>query len=264
MARKSKRSREVYRAPRPKPEPQPNQPFGGPVPRRAGRRSSRGGSVFPFLPVSLAGLGIGLLVIAGLAFANAAPSRTELATPAALYPAEKDDGSLGAVNAPVTVEEWADFQCPACGLFARTVEPFLIDTYVEMGKVRLVFLHLAFLGQESVEAATAAECAGEQARFWPYHGYLYANQAGENRGAFSAARLGEIAQAVGLDTLSFDACMSGRAARSRVLTETSAARQAGIDHTPTFHMGSQVVVGVPSWDQLSAVIEAELEAAAGS
>jgi hypothetical protein len=68
----------------------------------------------------------------------------------------------GLETAPVTIEEWADFQCPACGTFARTTEPQLVATYAAQGKVKIVYRHLAFLGQESQWAAEASECADEQ------------------------------------------------------------------------------------------------------
>src|SRR5581483_10344578 len=72
----------------------------------------------------------------------------------------------GDANAPVTIEEWADFQCPACGIFARQTEPQLLATYVAKGQVKIVFHHFAFLGAESNWAAEAAECAGEQGKFF--------------------------------------------------------------------------------------------------
>jgi len=92
-------------------------------------------------------------------------------------------------NAPVTIEEWADFQCPACGQFARLTEPQLLSTYGAKGQVSIVFHHFAFLGQESSWAAEAAECAGEQGKFFEFHDALYSSQAGENRGAFSKDNL---------------------------------------------------------------------------
>ena len=196
-----------------------------------------------------------------LALGNSGPDVTNLATPSAAYPAENADRSLGASDAPVTVAEWADFQCPACGLYAKTIAPRLLETYVKPGKIRLVFHNFAFLGAESTNAATAAVCAGEQGHFWLYHGYLYANQAGENRGAFRTERLRAIAEAVELDMGAFDSCLSGGTARSQVVAETSEGDQAGIAKTPTIVVGNRPPFeGVPAWEQFQAVIEAELAA----
>jgi len=232
--------------------------------RAAGRpayRQERGRTGLPLLPLSIGGLAVGLLIVAALVLAGNAPGGADLATPGASYPAENADRSLGARDAPVTIAEWADFQCPACGEYAETLAPRLIETYVKPGKVRLVFHNFAFLGAESTNAATAAVCAGQQGRFWPYHAYLYANQAGENQGAFKTERLRDIAAATGLDINAFDSCLSGPAARSQVIAETSEAQQAGIDRTPTIVVGNQPAFqGVPSWEQFQAVIEAELAA----
>ncbi len=230
-------------------------------PTRPAYRQERGRAGLPLLPLSLAGLAVGALVVAALALGNSAPGGTSLATPAAAYPADNADRSLGASDAPVTLAEWADFQCPACGSYAKTIAPRLIETYVKPGKVRLVFHNLAFIGAESVNAATAAACAGDHGHFWLYHGYLYANQSGENQGAFKTERLRDIAQVIGLDIDAFDSCLSGGTARSRVIAETSEAQQAGIDRTPTIVVGNQAPFqGVPSWEQFQAVIEAELAA----
>jgi protein-disulfide isomerase len=193
---------------------------------------------------------------------GSSPGQSPLATPAhAAYPAQNPDGSLGAMDAPVTVTVWADFQCPACGMFAREIEPLLVDTYVLDGRVRLVFWHFAFLGDESIQAATAAECAGEQGRFWDYHAYLFANQRGENRGAFSAERLARFADALALDRAVFDACRVGGSATARVTQATEQAGQAGVDRTPTLQIGDLArIPGVPSWEQLREIVDTALEA----
>jgi protein-disulfide isomerase len=161
-----------------------------------------------------------------------------VATPSAFTPTELADGNaLGREDAPVTVEVWADYQCPYCALFSQQIEPPLIAQYVETGKVRLVFRDLAFLGDESRWAAVAARLAEEQDAFWPYHDYLFANQLGENAGGFSVERLQEIASVVGLDRSAFDAGLQLDAARAtfaqiRAEFEADAARLA-IRSTPT-------------------------------
>jgi protein-disulfide isomerase len=220
----------------------------------------------------LAGLAVGLLVIAFFALGSNPPAGA-LATPAASYPAENPDHSLGSLDARVVLQEWADFQCPACKAYTQTVEPRVIDTYVKTGKVRVVFHGIAFIGDyradksspdESALAATAALCAGEQEHFWVYHGYLYANQGGENSGTFTGARLDQIAQAVNLDMTAFHTCLADPSKRSTVTTETSTAEQAGINSTPTLVVGHHApVAGVPTFDAFSAIIEAELVAAGG-
>lgn len=241
----------------------------GRQPARSSGRRGREPSGLPLLPISLAGLGVGLLVVAFVAFAGNPASTpngatlANLATPAASYAAENADLSLGNTTAPVTMQEWADFQCPACKAYTQAIEPQVIATYVTTGKLRIIFHNFPFIGPDSTAAATAAVCAGEQRKFWLYHGYLYANQGPEN-GWVSAALLDQIAGAVGLDMNAFHACQSGGSARARVVAEASQARQAGINQTPTLQVGDQArIAKVPSWDQLSGAIEAELAATGG-
>jgi Thioredoxin/Protein of unknown function with PCYCGC motif len=102
------------------------------------------------------------------------------------------DNVRGAANAPLVIEEWADYQRPVCGSFAR-LQPQLDQSVLADGKARLVFRNMAFLGQESVWAAEAAECAGDQGRYWDSHDVLFASQGGENIGAFRIERLKQFA-----------------------------------------------------------------------
>jgi protein-disulfide isomerase len=171
-----------------------------------------------------------------------------IVTPSALTATELADGhALGSADAPVTVEVWADYQCPYCALFSTQVEPQLVAQYVASGQVRLVFRDLAFLGEESRWAAVAARLAEEQDAFWPFHDYLFANQLGENVGGFSVDRLQEIAGRVGLDREAFDAGLELDAARAtfaeiRAGFEADASRL-GIRSTPTIVVDGAVVEG---------------------
>jgi len=120
-----------------------------------------------------------------------------IATPTAMTPTDLASGYvLGRPTVKVTVQAWEDFQCPFCRQFTMQVEPQLVATYVETGKVRLVFRDFAFLGNESAWAAVGAALAEQQGKFWPYHDYLFANQLGENVGSFAVARLEGMADAV--------------------------------------------------------------------
>lgn len=268
----AKTSRRKARGPYRPDAPERGKAAGAQSGRQPARRSSRRGrepSGLPLLQISLAGLAVGLLVVAFVAFAGnptSTPSGAtlaNLATPAAPYPAENADLSLGDTTAPVTMQEWADFQCPACRAYTQAIEPRVIATYVTTGKVRIIFHNFAFIGPDSTTAAAAAVCAGEQRKFWPYHGYMYANQGPEN-GWVSAALLDQIARAVGLDMNAFQACQSAGSARARVVAEASQAQQAGINQTPTLQVGNQAPIArVPTLAELSGIIEAELAATGG-
>ena len=160
----------------------------------------------------------------------------------------------GTAAAPVTIEEWADFQCPACGQFARLTVPQLVTRYVAQDQVRIVYRHFSFLGQESRWAAEAAECAGEQGKFFEYHDKLYASQAGENRGAFSKANLKRFGTELGLGQ-GFAACVdSGRYAQA-VRDQTASGQARGIDRTPTLFVNGTKIEGAATFEQLRAIIE---------
>ena len=89
-----------------------------------------------------------------------------------------DDPFLGSPQAPVTLVEFGDFQCPFCGRFFQTTEREIIEKYIKTGKARLVYrdFPLTAIHSEAQKAAEAAECANEQGKFWPYHDMLYQRQ----------------------------------------------------------------------------------------
>lgn len=185
--------------------------------------------------------------------------------PAAPVPASipRDGRSLGSLTAPVALEIWGDFQCPSCANFTQTIEPTIVERYVQPGKVRLTFRDLAFIGPESLDAAAAARCAGQQGKFWDYHDWLYSNQNGENQGWFSRARLAAIADQVGLDRTAWDACYDGGTEKAAVTAETNAGNTAGVRSTPTLVLNGKVVQlsTFTSWNDLYKAIDAAVAAA---
>lgn len=165
--------------------------------------------------------------------------------------------SKGSAAAPVVLEEWADFQCPACRQYALGPGRRLEETLVGEGKVRVVWRHMAFLGQESIRAAEASECAAEQGQFWAYHDKLFAEQTGENRGAFSTSNLKRFAAELGLQTDAFNACLDQGRYTQQVRAETEEGRRKGVRATPTLFINDRKVFeGVPSFEQLRQAIEA--------
>jgi protein-disulfide isomerase len=213
--------------------------------------------------LSLGALALGLVGVVSFAVLTAPPPLIELNEPTSASPGQLADGlSLGSPSAPLTVDLWSDFQCPACGLFTRQMEPALVDDYVLPGKVRLVYHDLSFLGSESVDAAIAARVAAQSNRFWAYHDYLFANQRGEQQGAFSQARLEAIATAIGLDLEQFRAGQRDPQIRSAVAQQQSLGAASGVNQTPTLIVGSQVFTGVPrSYADLAQAIDQALESA---
>lgn len=179
--------------------------------------------------------------------------------------------ALGQANAPVKVEIWSDFQCPACDTFATTIEPDLIVQYVATGKAYVVYRDLAFIDKgaadgESQQAAAAARCVGD--KFWPFHDYLFENQnkTGENKGTFSPAFLASVADAVHADRSAYDACMANGAAAmvAAVKAETAQGNAAGVSQTPTIALnGTLRQGGVEPMTTLGPAIDVLIAAASG-
>jgi len=165
---------------------------------------------------------------------------------AATNTAKANGNSLGDANAPVTVEVYADYQCPICGQFDRGTLKQIEDKYVKTGKVRIVFNHFAFIGDESTRAAEASECANAQGKFWEFTDTLFNNQAGENQGAFSDANLEKFAQQVGLDMTQYKTCMDQNTYLGKVQASSTGASQRGVDSTPTLFINGQKAVGAIS------------------
>jgi protein-disulfide isomerase len=264
-----------------------NQPTGGEPPtsrrdrREAARRDQRLASArtaapkpawqSPMVLLTVGAVAIGLVVIlvaAGVLGGKNGGSSGDLLVPIRPTPPELVDPTdarvLGPASAPVTIEVWSDFQCPACGSFAKSIEPDLIEEYVRPGDVRLVYRDNAFIDGgaadgESQQAALAARCAGEQGKFWQYHDYLFENQGGENEGAFRRERLDQIATAVGLDMGAYGTCMASDALKQAIKAETAQGKAAGVTSTPTLAInGVLQKAGALPMTELRPLIDAEL------
>lgn len=172
----------------------------------------------------------------------------------------------GSADAPVVIWEFADFQCAHCKTFAETTAEQIEEEYVAEGLVSVEFRNMAFIGAESVLAAEAALCAADQDKFWDYHDLLFSKQAGTDRGAFSPERLRRFAGDLELNQEEFDVCFNGRTYADEVEKETEAARDAGVDSTPTLFIrvnGSddyELVKNRP-FDEIQDIIEGKLEEA---
>jgi protein-disulfide isomerase len=175
--------------------------------------------------------------------------------------------TLGSPDAPVTIVEYADYQCPWCGVFAREDLPQIVEDYVRSGQVRIEFKAHPFLGtaeltspdNESVQAAVAASCANDQGRFWDYNHALFEHQDGENDGAFSRDRLEQIADDAGLDIDTWNLCMEDQTHLDDVIAGLEANQALGVTSTPTIEInGVRVAYTVDGYDRLRTQIDAAL------
>ncbi len=219
--------------------------------RRSRARASRGTHATPgtraakrplyrtpaFLGVTVLAVALGIvLILAGRADTTPAPLASSV-------PGLRASGhTLGAEAAPVTVEVWSDYQCPYCRQFAEGAQRELIRNEVVQGSVRLVHRDFAFLGAESELAAQAADCAGDQDRYFDYHDKLFAEQKGENRGTFGKDALKRFATQLGLAP-SFNACLDGGRYAADVKADRAAASQKGVTSTPTLFVNGKKYEG---------------------
>jgi protein-disulfide isomerase len=141
---------------------------------------------------------------------------------------------LGRADAPVTVVEFSDYECPFCQRFFATTLPALKKEYVETGKVRYVFRDypLDRIHPNARKAAEAAHCAGEQGRFWEMHDVLF-----QNAKALAPPQLSEYARTIGLDGAAFDECFGSGRHAARVERGLADGAAAGVRGTPGFVIG---------------------------
>ena len=162
--------------------------------------------------------------------------------------------TIGDPNAKVTVEEFADFQCPWCQYYVQEIEPSIISQYVETGQVYYKYIPLAFIGQESVDAAQASYCANDQGKFWEYRAYLYTNHTGENVGDFTQDNLLAFAKSIDLDMDTFTTCLTTSAHAQELADNDVYASNAGMSYTPSFLVNGTLVGA----NDLQAAIESAL------
>jgi len=178
-----------------------------------------------------------------------------------------DGTHLGDPDAPVKVDVWEDFQCPACKSYSEQTEPSVIRDYVETGKAYYTFHFYPFLdggmpGGESQQSSNAAMCALEQGRFWDYHDVLFANWDGENQGGFSDPRLTAFADFLDLDMDAFNVCFEENRYASRIQQDLVLGQSFGVSGTPSVFVNGTIVTPgfVPSYEAMVEAIEAALSA----
>lgn len=226
--------------------------------RRTPRKQARPVWQSPVVLVSVAAVAIAIAVIL-FGRPPATTPRAELVNPPTSYPAALVDGeAVGAAGAPVVLELYADFQCPACRQFAIEQLPRLVSEFVQPGTLRIDARDIDILGtgspSESLELAAGAACAAEQDRYWQFHDYVFWNQGRENRGDHDDAFIAAVAGQATVDASAFKACMAGEGVRDAIRAATSAAGGAGINSTPTLVVNGQRMVGVPDYAELAALI----------
>jgi|GEM_PF-351593 len=154
---------------------------------------------------------------------------------------EKGRPTLGSSEAPVTVVEFTDYQCPFCRRFVQSTFPLLKRDYIDTGKVRWVIRDMPLaLHPAARKAAQAGHCAGEQDKFWEMRDTLFRNSAN-----LDSKHLRKYAQDLSLDISAFDACLASDRHLAEIDEDGQEANRVRITGTPTF------VVGKSDGDELS-------------
>ncbi len=175
-----------------------------------------------------------------------------------------DDVVLGNPDAPVTVVEFGDYQCPFCARFFKEVEPKLREEYIKTGKVKMIYRDFAFLGPESIDAAMASQCAAEQKNFWGYHDALFAAESldgKEHNGNLSEQLFKTIASGLGLDRNRFDACLSSQKYFKEIEKDYNDGVAAGVRGTPATFVNGKLLSGAVAYSSFRNLIEEALTAA---
>lgn len=193
---------------------------------------------------------------AGVKVVPSAPSGDGNDAPAARVQVDVGDApSRGSKDAPVTLIEFSDFQCPFCGRFFSDTAPQIEEQYVKAGKVRFVYKHfpLESIHPQATPAALASECAKEQGKFWEYHDLIFKNQQSMGDESYKSW-----ANQLSLDMDKFNGCYSSQKYLSVVRSDLQQGSSAGVRGTPGFFLNGQLISGAQPFAVFQQAIDAEL------
>ncbi len=157
-------------------------------------------------------------------------------------------------SAKVTIIEYGDYQCPACGVAYPILKE--VEGIYSREQLKIVFKNfpLTQIHPYALKASQAAECSRDQDKFEAYHDKLY-----ENQKALDIASLKKYAADLGLDTKAFNACLDSGAMQSRVLGDLDEGVRKGVNATPSFFINGKKYEGVLQVDELKEIIDAALK-----
>ena len=206
------------------------------------------------LPLAfVAGLAAGYLMWGS----HAAPSAVAVVAGTPAPPTRMDvstdgDPEIGPGNAPITIVEFSDFNCPYCQRFAQTTFKTLMDSYPD--QIRFVYRDFPITSQESFVAAQAAQCARDQGAYWPFHDALFSGQLQLGHAAYQ-----QYAQQLGLDADALIACVDSGKYADEVQQDAHDAAGLGVTGTPTFFINGIPLVGAQPMSEFKRVIDGELK-----
>jgi protein-disulfide isomerase len=179
-----------------------------------------------------------------------------------------NDPIRGDPNAPITIVEFSDFQCPFCARFHVQTLPLIIEEYIDAGKVNLVYrdFPIQSIHPNALPAAVAAECANEQGKYWEYHDTLFEKQSGwsglDSNTALST--FSQYATDIDLEQQQFDSCLGSGKYLEEVQGDLSDGRDYDVTGTPGFFIGNEEIGfvkinGAQPFDSFQRIIDAQLD-----
>ena len=179
-----------------------------------------------------------------------------------------NDPIRGDPNAPITIVEFSDFQCPFCARFHVQTLPLIIEEYIDAGKVNLVYrdFPIQSIHPNALPAAVAAECANEQGKYWEYHDILFEKQSGWSKLDSNTAlsTFSQYATDINLEQQQFDSCLGSGKYLEEVQGDLSDGRDYDITGTPGFFIGNEEIGfvkinGAQPFDSFQRIIDAQLD-----
>lgn len=180
------------------------------------------------------------------------PVRVSLEPPRRTVDVGPDAPMRGSPDAPVTLVEFSDYDCPFCQRVVPTLEQ-LAETYGDQLRIVWKDFPLTQIHPDAFKAAEAAHCAGDQERYWEYHDRLFVNQ-----GSLQPDRLRELAEEAGLDTAAFEACLDSSRHAARVRDGITQGTRLGVNSTPTIFINGRVIAGAHPYETFAAIVDEEL------
>ena len=165
-----------------------------------------------------------------------------------------DDAFIGEKNAPVTIVEFSDYECPFCSRFYDQTLPQIKSEYVDKGKVKLVYRDFPLSFHPNAQkAAEAAECAGEQGKYFEMHDKLFGQGVAGGVSGFK-----QYAQEIGLDTKKFNSCLDSGKMASEIQKDFNDGQSYGVQGTPAFFVNGKLISGAQPFTNFQQVIDSEL------
>ena len=167
-----------------------------------------------------------------------------------------DDHFLGAEDAPVKVVEFSDYRCGFCRVFYHETLYQLNEHYGDA--IQFVYRDYPIFGELSLNAAIAAECAGDQGAFWEFHNLVFDSQSLEQAPDLTQETLAVMAESLELDVEAWQVCFASREAYDEIVIDALSAQEWGVTGTPTFFINGKRMVGAQPLENFLTVIDAEL------